>query len=55
MGSGLQPDIAMTPDAQGRDVELGEAVRQIERERQSSRQPRKPIVFESTPLSNGRK
>ncbi len=27
---GLQPDIAMIPDAQGRDVELGEAVRYLE-------------------------
>jgi carboxyl-terminal processing protease len=28
---GLTPDIAMIPDAQGRDVELGEAVRHLER------------------------
>ena len=27
---GLQPDIAMIPDANGRDVELGEAVRQLQ-------------------------
>ena len=33
-GVGLEPDVAMIPDEQGRDVELGEAVRQIERERQ---------------------
>jgi carboxyl-terminal processing protease len=29
-GTGLEPTIAMIPDANGRDVELGEAVRQLE-------------------------
>ena len=28
--NGLEPDIAMIPDATGRDVELGEAVRQLQ-------------------------
>jgi carboxyl-terminal processing protease len=28
-GQGLEPDISMIPDANGRDVELGEAVRQL--------------------------
>jgi hypothetical protein len=27
---GLEPDVVLTPDAEGRDVELGEAVRQLE-------------------------
>ena len=38
---GLQPDIAMIPDAQGRDVELGEAVRQLAAKRYRQRQLRK--------------
>lgn len=29
-GNGLEPDIAMIPDENGRDVELGEAVRQLQ-------------------------
>jgi carboxyl-terminal processing protease len=29
-GVGLQPDIAMIPDANGRDVELGEAIRELQ-------------------------
>jgi carboxyl-terminal processing protease len=31
-GAGLTPDIAMIPDVNGRDVELGEAVRQLQSE-----------------------
>jgi carboxyl-terminal processing protease len=31
-GKGLEPDIAMIPDANGRDVELGEAVRYLQQE-----------------------
>jgi C-terminal processing protease CtpA/Prc len=31
-GVGLQPDIAMIPDENGRDVELGEALRQLDRQ-----------------------
>jgi hypothetical protein len=31
---GLQPDIVLAPDAQGRDVELGEAVRYLQQQRQ---------------------
>jgi len=33
---GLQPDIALAPDAQGRDVELGEAVRYLQQKLGSS-------------------
>jgi carboxyl-terminal processing protease len=29
-GTGLEPDITMIPDANGRDVELGEAIRQLQ-------------------------
>lgn len=31
-GTGLEPDIAMIPDPNGRDVELGEAVRQLQQQ-----------------------
>ncbi len=37
-GVGLQPDVVMIPDVQGRDVELGEAVRQLQ-ERQVEATP----------------
>ncbi len=36
---GLQPDIPITPDAQGRDLELGEAVRYLEQEGQAQAMP----------------
>jgi len=36
---GLEPDVAMIPDAQGRDVELGEAVRQLEQSIQEEATP----------------
>lgn len=38
-GVGLVPDIEMIPDAQGRDVELGEAVRQLEQSSQDQSTP----------------
>ncbi len=38
-GKGLDPDIAMIPDANGRDVELGEAVRQLEQQSQGEKAP----------------
>lgn len=34
-GVGLEPDIVMIPDANGRDVELGEAIRHLQQELQS--------------------
>jgi carboxyl-terminal processing protease len=36
-GKGLDPDISMIPDANGRDVELGEAVRQLEKQLQDQK------------------
>lgn len=35
--TGLQPDISMIPDSNGRDVELGEAVRQLEQQLQQQK------------------
>jgi carboxyl-terminal processing protease len=37
-GTGLVPDIPMIPDANGRDVELGEALRQLQDDLQSEAQ-----------------
>jgi carboxyl-terminal processing protease len=37
-GAGLEPDIPMIPDVNGRDVELGEAVRYLQDELQSEPQ-----------------